>query len=79
MKKYRIISLFIAASIPFSMYGCAGNIGGGLKPARSSSEKSESKAARSAFYDKYSPVELDTIKERISLSFRMTLEFPEIL
>lgn len=66
MKKYRILSLLLTAAIPFSMFGCAEDAGNGLKPTRSSAEKSDTESAGSEFYDKYSPVELDTVKEHIT-------------
>ena len=67
MRKYRITSLILTAAISFSMTGCSGNSGGGIKPAsKASSEESKAEIIGSDFYDKYSPVELDTIKEHIT-------------
>lgn len=66
MKKYRLLSLLLTAAIPFSMLGCAEDGNNGLKPARSSAEESGTENNGSEFYDKYSPVELETVKEHVS-------------
>lgn len=67
MKKNRILSLIITAALPLSMISCSLDdyFNSSSKSSSVSESESESKSDKSDLYDKYSPVELDTVKEHI--------------